>query len=129
MKDKKHYYVVFSGLNELGVQEMNEYYKHNQRLYNIRVFKLNDKVTKRSKRFRLISQFGPESIVEIYDLKREDIDENGNKDVHPNDIHSNLSPELRELLDQYETKSYFDIQIKHMNHEVYEVNETYTLVK
>ena len=110
MKDKKHYYVVFSGLNELGVKEMNEYYKHNQRLYHTRVFKLNNDVTKRSKRFRLISQFGPEAQVETYDLVRADIDENGNEDRHYG-------------------RSYFTIQIKHMNHEVYEVNETYTLVK
>jgi hypothetical protein len=108
MKDKKHYYVVFSGLNELGVQEMNECYKHNQRLYHTRVFKLNDDVTKRSKRFKLINQFGPESHVETYDLVR--VDENENPD-------------------KYNGRSYFDIQIKHMNHEVYEVNETYTLVK
>jgi hypothetical protein len=110
MKDKKHYYVVFSGLNELGVQEMNEFYKNSIRLNYIKTFKLNADFTKRSKRFKLINQFGPEAQVETYDLARSPVDENGN-------------------LDNYYGRAYFTIQIKHMNHEVYEVNETYTLVK
>jgi hypothetical protein len=110
MKDKKHYYVVFSGLNELGVQEMNEFYKNSIRLNYIKTFKLNADVTKRSKRFKLINQFGPEAQVETYDLARSPVDENGN-------------------LDNYYGRSYFSIQIKHMNHEIYEVNETYTLFK
>lgn len=108
MKNKKHYYVVFSGLNELGVQEINEHYKNSIRLNYTRTFKLNADITKRSKRFKLINQFGPESLVETYDLVR--VDENGNPD-------------------RYNGYSYFRIQIKHMNHEIYEVNETYTLVK
>jgi hypothetical protein len=109
MKDKKHYYVVLNGLNELGVQEINEHYKNSIRLDYIKSFKLNADVTKRSKRFKLINQFGPESHVETYDLVRSDIDENGNP--------------------EYYGSSYFNICIKHMNHEVYEVNETYTLIK
>jgi hypothetical protein len=107
MKDKKYYYVIFSGLNELGVSEMNEFYKYNQKKYNTGVYKLNADVTKRSKRFRFIKQFGPESLVETYDQKATEGDDN------------------RGMIES----SWFKIKIKHMNHEVYEVNETYTLVK
>ena len=107
MKDKKYYYVVFSGLNELGVQEMNEFYKYNQQKYNTGVYKLNADVTKRSKRFRFIKQFGPESHVETYDLSAVEGEDN------------------RDIIG----RSYFSIQIKHLNHQIYEVNETYTLVK
>jgi hypothetical protein len=110
MKDKKHYYVVFSGLNELGVSEMNEFYKNSIRLNYIKTFKLNADFTKRSKRFKLINQFGPEAQVETYNLARSPVDENGN-------------------LDNYYGRAYFTIRIKHMNYEIYEVNETYTLVK
>ena len=106
MKDKKYYYVMFSGLNELGVKEMNEHYKYSQKLNYCNVFELNDNVTKRSKRFRLIKQFGPESHVETYDLKAVEGEDNKNA-----------------------KHSYFSIQIKHLNHQIYEVNETYTLVK
>ena len=107
MKDKKYYYVVFSGLNELGVQEMNEFYKYNQQKYNTGVYKLNADVTKRSKRFRFIKQFGPESHVETYDLSAVEGEDNRN----------------------VIGRSYFSIRIKHLNHQIYEVNETYTLVK
>lgn len=109
MKDKKYYYVVFSGLNELGVQEMNEFYKYNQQKYNTGVYKLNADITKRSKRFRFIKQFGPESLVETYDVKAVKVDENGNESKWPG--------------------GFFGIKIKHLNHQIYEVNETYTLVK
>lgn len=105
MKDKKYYYVIFSGLNELGVKEMNEHYKYSQKLNYCSVFKLNDDVTKRSKRFRFIKQFGPESHVETYDLSAVEGEDNRNK------------------------HSYFSIQIKHLNHQIYEVNEIYTLIK
>ena len=97
MKDKKYYYVMFSGLNELGVKEMNEHYKYSQKLNYCNVFELNDNVTK---------QFGPESHVETYDLKAVEGEDNKNA-----------------------KHSYFSIQIKHLNHQIYEVNETYTLVK
>jgi len=107
MKDKKYYHVVFSGLNELGVSEMNEFYKYNQQKYNTGVYKLNADVTKRSKRFRFIKQFGPESHVETYDLSAVEGEDNRN----------------------VRGQSYFSIQIKHLNHQIYEVNETYTLVK
>jgi hypothetical protein len=107
MKDKKYYHVVFSGLNELGVSEMNEFYKYNQQKYNTGVFKLNADITKRSKRFRFIKQFGPESLVETYDLSAVEGEDNRN----------------------IRGRSYFSIQIKHLNHQIYEVNETYTLVK
>lgn len=109
MKDKKYYYVVFSGLNELGVSEMNEFYKLNQEKYNTRPYKLNDDVTKRSKRFRLIKQFGPESHIETYDLKAVVMDKKGNESEW--------------------SGGFFSIRIKHMNHKVYEVNETYTLIE
>ena len=109
MKNKKYYYVVFNGLNELGVQEMNEHYKHNQELYHVRKFKLNDDVTPRSKRFRMINQFGSESYINNYDVTQCKVDDNGNE------------------LPYYGPR--FSLQIKHVNHEIYEVNETYTLVK
>jgi hypothetical protein len=44
---------------------MNEFYKNSIRLNYIKTFKLNADVTKRSKRFRLISQFGPEAQVQL----------------------------------------------------------------
>lgn len=107
MKDKKYYHVVFSGLNELGASEMNEFYKYNQQKYNTGIYKLNDDATKRSKRFRFIKQFGPESHVETYDLSA--VEGEDNKNVRG--------------------RSYFSLQIKHLNHQIYEVNETYTLIK
>ena len=77
-KIQKQYHVISEGLNELGVKLVNNHYKKyfesgqieegNHRYgYSENQFKIGDKITKRSKRFKQINEFGPESVFEYYD--------------------------------------------------------------
>jgi len=104
MKDKKHYYVEVTGLNELGANELNEFYKYNIKFDYINPYYVGRRVTKDSKYFSTTKNFDLESTFTSLKAK---VDENGKK----------------------VDGSSFQIKLKHLNCKVYEVNETYTLIK
>jgi hypothetical protein len=104
MKDKKQYYVEVTGLNELGANELNEFYKYNIKFGYINPYYTGRHVTKDSKYFSTTKNFDLETTFTSLKAK---VDENGKK----------------------VDGSSFQIKLKHLNCKVYEVNETYTLVK
>jgi hypothetical protein len=104
---KKQIEVKLKGLNELGVSKMNEFYKHNIIEYNISKFKLGDKFGYTKKRFKNINEFyskGLDSYIGFF----------GTEQHIPN---SNLHG------------YYFDFQIKHFVHEIFEVEVVETMRK
>ncbi len=104
MKDKKQYYVEVTGLNELGANELNEFYKYNIKFGYINPYYTGRHVTKDSKYFSTTKNFDLETTFTSLKAK---VDEN----------------------DEMVDGSSFQIKLKHLNCKVYEVNETYTLVK
>jgi hypothetical protein len=104
MKDKKQYYVEVTGLNELGANELNEFYKYNIKFGYINPYYTGRHVTKDSKYFSTTKNFDLETTFTSLKAK---VDEN----------------------DKMVDGSSFQIKLKHLNCKVYEVNETYTLVK
>jgi hypothetical protein len=99
---KKQIEVRMNGLNELGVQEVNEFYKDNISEGYFEPFELGDRLT--SKRTKLIKQpkdFGPETELYTIDLKQY----------------------IRG--DQY-GGGWFRVKIKHINCDVYEVEVSET---
>jgi len=104
--------VRFKGLNELGVKELNEFYKINIEKNKITPFTLgsNDKVNfkKRYKQPKSFYKLGLDSRVRTVDLVR------CRKDEH---YHN----------DKYGNESYFRLQIKHYYHEIYEIEITETI--
>jgi hypothetical protein len=104
MKDKKYYYVEVTGLNELGANELNEFYKYNIKFGYINPYYTGRHVTKDSKYFSTTKNFDLETTFTSLKAK---VDEN----------------------DKMVDGSSFQIKLKHLNCKVYEVNETYTLVK
>jgi hypothetical protein len=104
MKDKKQYYVEVTGLNELGANELNEFYKYNIKFGYINPYYTGRHVTKDSKYFSTTKNFDLETTFTSLKAK---VDENGKK----------------------VDGSSFQIKLKHLNCKVYEVNETHTLVK
>ena len=68
---KKQIVVKMLGLNELGVQEINEFYKDNISEGYFEPFELGNHMTSsRTKRFKQIKDFGPESYLYTIDLKQ-----------------------------------------------------------
>jgi hypothetical protein len=104
MKDKKQYYVEVTGLNELGANELNEFYKYNIKFGYINPYYTGRHVTKDSKYFSTTKNFDLETTFTSLKAK---VDEN----------------------DKMVDGSSFQIKLKHLNCKVYEVNETHTLVK
>jgi len=104
---KKQIEVKLFGLNEFGVQEINEFYKHNIIKYNWEPFKLGDKFGYTKKRFKNINEFnskGLDNYIGFFDTKQ----------YIPN---SKLPG------------GYFEFNIKHFVHEIYEVEVVETLRK
>jgi hypothetical protein len=104
---KKQIEVRLKGLNEFGVSEMNEFYKHNIIEYNISKFELGDKFGYTKKRFKNINEFyskGLDSYIGFW----------GTRQHIPN---SNLPGD------------YFEFNIKHFIHEIYEVEVVETFTK
>jgi len=98
--------VRLNGLNELGVKEINEFYAPNIKVYgnNFPLFKIGDKIVNQKKRFKQTKSFyktGLETYVGHYDCSQ------FREDGYPG--------------------PYFSLQLKHFNHEIYEVEiiETY----
>ena len=104
MKDKKQYYVEVTGLNELGANELNEFYKYNIKFGYINPYYTGKHVTKDSKYFSTTKNFDLETTFTSLKAK---VDEN----------------------DKMVDGSSFQIKLKHLNCKVYEVDETHTLVK
>lgn len=60
-----------NGLNELGVKEINEFYKENFRKYGFGPYKLGDRLTsKRTKRIKQPKGFNSETVLFTVDLQR-----------------------------------------------------------
>lgn len=102
---KKIIEVRLNGLNELGVKELNEHYKHNIELgYFREEFKLGDDLGIKKKRFKQVKSFenlGLENYIIIFDCKQALL----NEDRSEKDIPG----------------PYFSTQLKHFNHEIYEI--------
>jgi len=92
---KKQIEVRMFGLSELGISEMNEYYKHNIIKYNWEPFKTSS-FGKRKKRFKQIKDFSLDSHIMTWDVKQHNPD-------NPRE------------------EGWFDLQVKHFVHEIYEV--------
>jgi hypothetical protein len=94
--------VRFKGLNELGVKELNEFYKINIKKNYIQPWELgsNDKVNfkKRYKQPKSFYKLGLDTCVRTVDLVQS-----------------------REENKQYGYSCYFKLQLKHYYHEIYEV--------
>jgi len=103
--------VRFKGLNELGVKELNEFYKINIKKNYIQPWELgsNDKVNfkKRYKQPKSFYKLGLDSRVRTVDLVR------CRKEYYRND--------------KYGNEAYFRLQIKHYYHEIYEIEITETV--
>ena len=104
MKDKKQYYVEVTGLNELGANELNEFYKYNIKFGYINPYYAGRRVTKDLKYFSTTKHFDLETTFTSLKAK---VDEN----------------------DKMVDGSSFQIKLKHLNCKIYEVDETHTLVK
>ena len=92
---KKQIEVRIFSLNEFGVSEMNEYYKHNIKEGYINPLKLNS-FGKRKKRFKQAKDFSLDSYIMTYDIRQHNPE-------NPCD------------------EGWFQLQVKHFKHEIYEV--------
>lgn len=104
---KKQIEVKLFGLNEFGVSEINEFYKHNIIKYDWGLFKLGDKFGYTKKRFKNINEFnskGLDNYIGFFDTKQYTPD-------------SNLPGD------------YFQFLLKHFTHEIYEVEVVETMKK
>ena len=100
--------VRFKGLNELGVKELNEFYKLNIEKNYIEPYKLGDKIINSKKRFKQPKSFyksGLETYVGIEDMTQCREDEEKQCGYGPR----------------------FSFQLKHFNHEIYEIEITETV--
>ena len=106
--------VKLFGLNELGVKELNEHYKHNiERYQSWNEFRLGQTLGLNKKRFKQVKSFykhGLDNYVGSHDCTQLRLNEDGT--------------------DSKYSGPYFSYQIKHFVHEIYEVNivETFTKV-
>lgn len=104
---KKQIEVKLFGLNEFGVQEINEFYKHNIIKYSWEPFKLGDKFGLTKKRFKNSNEFfktGFDTYIYFFDCKQH-------------------------IPDSTLPGGYFQFLLKHFVHEIYEVEVVETLRK
>jgi hypothetical protein len=110
---KKIIEVRLNGLNELGVKELNEHYKHNIELgYFREEFKLGDDLGIKKKRFKQVKSFenlGLENYIKTFDCKQALLNEDGS---------------IRDI-----SGPCFSTQLKHFNHEVFEIEITEVITK
>lgn len=101
--NKKQIEVKWFGLNELGVKEINEYYKDNIKVGLFGEFKSSD-IDKRKKRIKSTRDFGPETV------------------LHRVDIHQHI------IGKKYGGGTGFEVKVKHVECKIYEVEvvETFT---
>jgi len=99
---KQQIEVRLFGLNELGVKEMNEFYKANIKLDYISEFKLGEKFGFNKKQFKNPNNFkGLDTRLGSFGIKQAFIDKHGNEIDNPGNN--------------------FEWLLKHFKHEVYEV--------
>lgn len=101
---KKQIEVKMFGLNELGVKEINEYYKDNIKVGYFGEFKSSD-IGKRKKRIKYIKDFGPETV------------------LHRVDIHQYI------IGKKYGGGTGFEVKVKHVECKIYEVEVVETLTE
>lgn len=100
---KKQIEIKMNGLNELGVKEVNEFYKDNISEGYFDKFKLGDRLTsKRTKRIKQPKNFSPETELYTIDLKQYIIGNIGG--------------------------GWFRVKVKHINCEIFEVIETFNKI-
>lgn len=109
---KKQIEVKLSGLNQLGVDTLNEYYKHNIINKKCPVFKLGDNEGnikhKRFKNSNLFYRDGLDNYICNVDCTQMRVNINNEK--------------------EYDGPK-FSLQLKHFNHEIYEVEVVETMKK
>ena len=110
---KKIIEVRLNGLNELGVKELNEHYKHNIELgYFREEFTLENTLGINKKRFKQVKSFenlGLENYIVTFNCKQALLNEDGS---------------IRDI-----SGPYFSTQLKHFNHEIYEIEITEVITK
>ena len=111
---KKQIEVHVNGLNALGVKELNEYYKNNIEKGYFSSFTLGDKLVKGKKRFKNVKQFikeGLDNYLGNFDCTQSILNEDGTESTFYGPC--------------------FSLQIKHFDHEIFEVEviETFTKIK
>ena len=95
---KKQIEIKLFGLNELGVSEINEFYKLNIEQYNWDKFKLGDKFGLTKKRIKNVNEFyrnGLETYLGFFDTNQ--------------------------ALPDNSLGYYFDFKLKHFVHKIYEI--------
>ena len=109
---KKIIEIRLNGLNELGVQELNNHYQHNISTGRVNIFKLGDTLGIKKKRFKQSKSFeslGLENYITSFDCSQVVLDDKGNERNIP-------GPN-------------FSLQLKHFTHEIYEIIITETVIK
>ena len=101
---KKIVEVRLNGLNELGVKELNEHYKLNIEKGYIEEFTLGNTLGINKKRFKQVKSFenlGLENYITTFNYAQALINEDGSASKYHG--------------------PYFSTQLKHFNHEIYEI--------
>jgi len=110
---KKQIEVKLNGLSQLGVDTLNEYYKHNIERGYCNVFRVGDNEGdikhKRFKNSNLFYRDGLDNYICNVDCTQLLLDENGEQSKY--------------------SGGKFSLQIKHFNHEIFEVEVVETLRK
>jgi len=109
---KKIIEVRLNGLNELGVKELNEHYKLNIEQGYIKEFTLKNTLGINKKRFKQVKSFenlGLENYIVTFNYAQSLLNEDGSKSEY-------CGP-------------YFSTQLKHFNHEIYEIEITEVITK
>jgi hypothetical protein len=110
---KKQIEVKLNGLSQLGVDTLNEYYKHNIERGLCNVFRVGDNEggikNKRFKNSNLFYRDGLDNYLCNITCTQLLLDENGEQSIY--------------------SGGYFSLQIKHFNYEIYEVEVVETLRK
>ena len=104
---KKEIEIKLFGLNELGVNELNEHYKNNIEVGYISPFKIGGMKGTKRKRIKQLNSFwktGQDTYIQNVDLAQH---------IPGNEYHG----------------PYFSLQLKHFKHEIYEVELVETFKK
>ena len=110
---KKQIEVKLNGLSQLGVDILNEYYKHNIERGYCDVFRVGDNEGgikhKRFKNSNLFYRDGLDNYICNVDCTQLLLDENGEQSIY--------------------SGGYFSLQVKHFNYEIFEVEVVETKTK
>jgi hypothetical protein len=109
---KKIIEVRLNGLNELGVKELNEHYKLNIKQGYFKEFTLENTLGINKKRFKQVKSFenlGLENYITTFDCAQSRLNEDGSRSEYCGPC--------------------FSAQLKHFNHEIYEIEITEVITK